>query len=784
MNKLLLIAFSNLKKKKGEAFTIGLLLALASLLIYASLSTLFNLDKNVALSYDNSNLADYEIILPSEMADTSISLLVEESAVTEIEINEGLHPGSAKFYYGDDFEKELEIGAYFFSIEDTYYISRITADVDMSSFPKNGIILTKYQEKAQGFKKGETVKIKFRDNTYEFEVVDFSEDGMVATPLNVGVSKLYISQEMYDILISENNDLQLITDVKTKCVEGTDGGTFEHSYMEKLYKAEPALGNSAFYSLSWDTMLYGVEMMPQISMMVILTFAILLILIVIAVICYNIRNFLEENMTTTGILKASGYTGKELNFSLTLQFAIITAVGSLLGVIVGISCSKPLGGAVAALMGVEWRVGPDMTAAIIAVLSVISLVSLIVLILGRRYNKIFVLDALRGGISTHNFKNNAVALDKSALSLPASLAFKGIFFEKGKSLSVALIMGFLSFTCCSSIFIYKNFGTSNESIMRMSGVEMRSIYVTGDTRYGELDPLSIEGVTDYIYGNNGDYTLRAGENESTANVDYWDDPSKLLFEQITEGRLPENEKEIVLAGSIKKELGVKIGDIVYIDNGETSCDYMVVGFDQKINHFGRKAMVTMDGIKRLVPTIEPAAVYLGIEEGKTFDNMQSILEEAYPNGIPTDGDSTMNSVISGVTYVMYLICLAFLVLTYIIVFFILYMIGKSRIIEQKKQLGIYKALGLTTSQLVYKNIIGIIPLVALGGLIGFGLTYVGANPLITLLFSAIGFGKATYPHTPALYVFVIALLILDAVIVTLVQSGKIRKIEPVKMIRE
>lgn len=783
MKKLLMIAMSNLKKKRGEAVTIGILIGFTALLLYVSFSTLFNLEKVEELSRQNSNLADYELILPLEIADEAEAIIVAEQDVIACERNTAAHSDGFKLLYGENYEKSLEATPDIYCIEDTFTISKITADYDINTFPENGIILTKYMEKAQGFKKGQTIKLELKDNTYEMVVVDFSEDAMTATPLNVSAAKYYVGKKMYDELMT-NSDIRSTCSIRAKIAEDVDRIAFEKNLMQKLYIEIPELGNSVFFSLNWVDMLHGVEMMPRISMVIILSFAIVLIFITIAVIWYNIKNFMDENMTNTGILKASGYTSLELNLSLTLQFAIVAIIGSLCGTCIGFAGFKPLGNAIAALSGIEWRMGPDPVSAVLAVAITAVVVTVIVLLLGRKYKKIFVLDALRGGISTHNFKRNHLPLNKSKLTLPAGLGIKSFLFDKGKNVSVVLVIAFLAFAACSGVFIYFNFGVSGDSILRMSGIEMRTVYVTGDTKYGELDPMTIEGVTDYLYGNNGDYTLRAGENESSCNVDYWDDPSKLTAEELVEGRLPENEKEIVLAGSIRKELGVDIGDIVYLDNGEKYCEFMVVGFDQKINHFGRKAMITMDGIRRLLPNVEPSALYIGIEEGQTYESMRAVVEKAYPNGSVNNGDSIMADTVSGVTNVMYLICLAFLIATYVVVFFILYMIGKSRIVEEKKQLGVYKALGFTTGQLVYKNVVSVIPVVTIGGALGILFTYVGINPLITLMFSAIGFGRSHYPHSLVWYVLVVVLMIVDAIIVTIVASSKIRKIEPVKMIQE
>lgn len=318
----------------------------------------------------------------------------------------------------------------------------------------------------------------------------------------------------------------------------------------------------------------------------------------------------------------------------------------------------------------------------------------------------------------------------------------------------------------------------------MTGVEITPVYVTGDTRYEEFNPVEIPGVKDVLYGSNADITLKANGYETTANMDFWDDPKKVAYEIVVEGRLPENDNEIVITGGVQKDLHAEIGDIIYLVSNDKTREYMLVGIDQKINHFGQKAMITLEGMKRLTPSAFPAAAYLTLEDGENYETMKERIGEAFPNAVINDGANTIDSVFGGIMNIVYIICFFFLVATYIVVSFILYMIGKSRIIEQKKELGISKAIGYTTGQLVFKNIVSIIPLVVVGSLLGMLLTYLFTNPLLSGMFYTIGFGKFSYPHFFLQYLVVIIFLIIDALAVTIIFSLRIRKIEPVKMIRE
>ena len=132
---------------------------------------------------------------------------------------------------------------------------------------------------------------------------------------------------------------------------------------------------------------------------------------------------------------------------------------------------------------------------------------------------------------------------------------------------------------------------------------------------------------------------------------------------------------------------------------------------------------------------------------------------------------------------MFLICVLFLLVTLLIVFLILMMVGKSRILEKKKQLGIYKALGFTTGALIRQNLISTVPVVFIGGVLGMIIAYYLINPVIGLCFAAFGITSCDFPISIGGFTIVVLGIVLESFLVTLLTSSKIRKIEPITMIR-
>lgn len=784
MNKLLLIAFSNLKKKKGAMFIIAILIAFSSFLSYISISTLTNLRENADRSYEYSNLADVEFVMPDLFDEQILSVLDNREEIAQMERNSCLAYQMSS-YKKTDSDGKNDFGVVIQNVQSEYEINKNTCDLDIKSFPENGIILSQYMSSTGAFQIGDPYILIIGDRTYHFEVVGFSENALFATPLNINMQIVFMSDKMYQTIEQDTRALAPnMYDYKIRLKSDISGDSFEKDVIAALTAKVPDLTNYSFCSVSWEVLYRGIIITPSIAMAIILVFAVLLMLIAISVIYYNIKNFMEENLPNIGILKASGYTSIELICSLLLEILSVTFLGIFAGLFAGFASAPLIGNLEASMMGILWRIGIDPLAALLASLLVLAMILTITLFLGRRYKSIFVLDALRGGIATHNFKKNHFPLETSGLPLLGNLGFKDIFYEKRKNICILVIVVFLTFASCAGVFIYQTFGSNSNNLLLLSGIEVSDIIVTTtETKYDELDLTTIEGIQDALYHNNMDITLMLNDKETTVDCDFWDAPEKLQNEMICEGRLPVNNNEIIISSLIANELDANVGDIVYVKENNKKIDYMIVGIDQKVNHLGRKAMMTFEGIHRYKPGIEPAGIYIVCKDGYDFDSLQDTLQTEFPSSTFGEGEKIISSLSSGVQTVMLMLCTLFLVTTLFIVFLVLMMVGKSRILEKKQQLGINKALGFTTKQLIRQNIISTVPVILLGGFIGMIFSYFMVNPILGICFTAFGIGSCNFPVHPLGFLIVVLGITLESLLVTLLTSAKIRDIEPINMIR-
>ena len=137
------------------------------------------------------------------------------------------------------------------------------------------------------------------------------------------------------------------------------------------------------------------------------------------------------------------------------------------------------------LLGLSWNQNPDVIVFAGTVFGICGIIAIYTLFLGRQYKKTSVLDALRGGINTHNYKKNVFPFDKSALPLSLTLALKETFGKFKSQIGVIVIMAILAFSAAMGFGIYENMGKDVDSLLRISGLDLPDADFAGDLSMGE-----------------------------------------------------------------------------------------------------------------------------------------------------------------------------------------------------------------------------------------------------------------------------------------------------------
>lgn len=783
MQTLFFIAKNNIKKKKGETGVLFFLITLATLLLYTSISVFSGMGTVLDKAYGLAHTPDLLFLAPIEKQKIS-GILSSQEEVAEYETSQVIWNQDVKYRMSKAEEKK-EMPFILGRIEEERKIGKTGNDIKQDS--KNEIFLPYYMKVSEKLHEGDEFYLTLGSKEYKFKIAGFVEDPLFATPLNINAYRSYISKVTMDRILKENNAVKssTYTEYKLRLKEGESSFDFDKKISAILTQKVPQLSQTVNLGLNWESMRGGDMVMSNISMSIILVFSLLLIVVVLIIIRFSIYNFMEMNRKNIGILQAAGYTSRQLTLSTILEMGMTTFGAVVVGILLGIAGSGIIGNFQGMMLGVHWSGKIHVPSIILTILIVFVVVLGVSWLCGRSCKKITVLESLRGGICTHNFKKNHFSFEKSRL--PKNLIFTGknLFNEKGKTVSIFCIVALLAFSACVGLGLYENFALGEEQLLKLVGAEAGNIGITGkDLEHVGKKMEHWDEVERVLYYNNISVHLESGNEETDIVCDVWKKPDQVKNEMVLEGRLPKYDNEIILSTNVAKILEVHTGDTIYVTGKGERLDYVVSGLDQKMNNMGLKAIMTEKGAKRLNETSYTTALYVYTKDGIDYDTISKKVLKNFSGVSVLDSKKQIENIMASVTLAMVAICIIFVLITIFVVTIVEVLLIRSKTIKEWKNLGIQKALGYTTRELIGQMMMTNLPVIAAGAVLGVVLSNFFMEPLVVACLSYCGIQKCPFSIHPIWMLVTVIGIIVVAIITSFLSSVKIRKIQPVQMLTE
>lgn len=784
MGTYLFIAKNNLKKKKSDAIVLLLLIAMSVILIYTGGSAIKNIGLVVDSKADEVNIADYLYITTDENADRLREIVKKYDSIENYEENDILNIPVAGYESADGKNKEF-----------TFLIARESEDREIGKIvtdesylmKENSIILPYSMETTEGFKVGDEFKLTINGVEYIFEIAAFNEDPMFATTMNISMYRCYISDERWNEILNSDESIKEKLRIECKMVyrEGANEDDFLKYIQDEF--TEGSVDNKdgiVDIGLQWSMMELGVTMVINVCMGIVVAFAILLVIVSIIILRFSVKTFIEDNLKNIGIMQASGYTSAKMRLVTMLEMFIVTVFGIILGITASVIFGKVVGSIIATMIGLRWNVSFDIGFCAMVIVIMAFIICAIAYRTSAIYKKIDVLSALRGGIHTHNFRKNSLPLENTRLPINMTLGLKSIFGNKLKNIGIVLIAVLLSFATCMSFAVYENFSRDKESMLDIIGMEGGDIQVvgTGMEECGEtLEKM--EGVECVKYNLVCEITMIYGDKQQNIGADAWRDVTKLENSSVIEGEMPSGDKEIVVSAVVRDTFGLEIGDIVYIkDKDSNYIDYVVVGFNQMVNNMGQRVCFSEDGLKRVFPDMSVVSLFVNIEDGYTFEQMSKNINNLYPEVSVINIKESVEDITTIVSMAMNVICILFVTITIVVVFLVVLLVIKGKVVKEKLNNGIYKALGYTTYDLIVQTTMSNVPVIIAGAIIGTVISIFTTDLAMSKIMSVFGIEKVNMTINPVWLVVTVVGMSLVAILVSVIISARIRKVEPVKML--
>lgn len=783
MYSLYFIAKNNLKKKKSDAAVLTGLIILAALLLYIGISTLSNMGKVVNKAYELTNAADWYMLNSAAAVENMEEIFENRNEIESFEKTPVYYVTQSGFIVNGE-KSESDYSFMLAPAEEERNISRLYPEYE-GVLSDDEILLPYYMKNALHVETGDKFCFVMDGRTYDFKVGGFHEDPLFANPMNVSTYKCYITGKRAEEIAAHESGVLSYMECKAKLKEGTDSNRFLMEISDEINEKLPETTQTFNFSFIWTSIRYGDTMSASIGMGVVLVFAVLLIGIALIITRFSIGNFCEMNIKNIGILRASGYKESQLLGSFVMEMFLVSMVGSIVGLCVSALAGSFLGRLMSSLVGLSWNRGFDFKSAAVVMAVCILVTMAVAWHSSRKCVKISILDALRSGIADHNFHKNYFPLEKSRQPLVMNLGLKSIFYAKAKNLGICLIVMLLGFVCCIGFGMYQDFAVDTDNMLKLVGMELGDVFYIGE----ELEEFGQEVETNpeverVLYAGNGNIKLVYGDKEVSVTCDFWDRPDLLKNEVILQGRAPEFDNEIMLSMVICEELDIELGDIVYVKGTGKEMDYILCGIDQKINNMGRKALMTTAGEERLNGSSTCSQLCVYGKEGVSDEELAKLLNDTYPQRKAMEAVKMSGESLKPINLVLKLLCAIFIAVTAFVVSLVVFLLLKTKIIREKKNYGVYKALGFTTGQLLMQTVLSSLPVIFLGALLGVMVCDFGAGPLVGICLRTIGIYQYQIKVDGSFKIITVVFITVTAFLVAVLTSIRIRKIQPVKLLTE
>ena len=760
MRKSVLIARSNLRRAKGQAAAIVVLILIAAVMLNLWLMLAMDYKANFDRHHDRLHDGHVTLAADSDTPEFRAFLTRElegDSRAAQFRLDSCMHMVAKFDYNGGELNSEM-----IFLDKDTALSRSIgRAEIVEEGGGSSGVYLPLLY-KTDEIALGKSIEISIGGNPVTYTVCGFFNGAMMGSH-NCAMMELVMTKDKYEELEALGYAPQAVL-CSVRLVDKSESQTFEADLKTAVSGQFP-----------------GVRYISQmICSAIVSAMAFFVLLIALIVIASNIINYIQVNMKDLGALKAVGYTSGQLVRSLLAQFLGVALAAALAGVGLSYALFPGLNAMMIQQTGIPYamRFLPLPFALTLAILG--SAVALAVWLAARRMRKIEPITALRAGLSTHNFKRNHVPLDKTGVPLDLALALKTTLSGVKHNVTIAATMLVLSLVVVFSGLMLENMIWDMEPFLNLIVGETADscINVQADVEDEFLAALLADSRVEKAYLYNSVAVGHVDGVELLATM--CDDFSKLNNQGVVfDGRFPKFDNEVAVAAKYAREQGLAIGDEMELTSNGRRASYLITGFTQVTNNLGKDCLLTRAGYERL-GALANTSYYLNLSGEADVAGFNGEIKERFGDGVNAviNIQSTVDAAAGVYVTLMTVIVVAILALSAVIIAFVLYLLVRTMLNRKNRDYGIMKALGFTTGQLVLQTALSFMPTTIASTAVGLTLCGFIINPLTAVFLSGIGIVKCTFTVPVGFIAAAGAGLVLFAFAILCLLSLRIGKITP------
>lgn len=740
MKKLILIVKSNLRRSKTQTVSIFVLVLLSSMLLNIWLILSFDYKENFWRCHDRLNAEHVTMVLDNSQDEFCHYLeetVKQQQNTSEYSIDKTFWMSGNISYNGGTLSSD------FFVLEKDMACTRLIGNYEITqdSELKSGIYLPMLFGIGTNYSVGDVIEISCANRVLSYTVCGFYNSAMTGSH-NCGMCAFLVTEDIWEELEREEF-IPSSTLLSVRLYDKSQSEFYEAAIKNAVSRQFPSI---QALSNSWVVVSQSRYISQMICSGIVSAMACLVIIISLVVIASGITNDIRENMKKLGVLKAAGYTGRQLTGIFYIQFLGLTFIGGVAGIALSYCLFPAVNEMMVSQTGIPYQIHFLFQPFVITFLVLGGTSVFVIYLSSRTLKRIDVITALRQGMETHNFKKNYFPLIHTRLPLQTALALKTTFSGAKKNITVCITMLLLSLVMVFSGVMIQNVIFDIQPMINLIVGEVADscVSVKAEREAEFLEMLYKDDRVEKVYLYKDIEVRHVGH--IALNLIVTDDCTKINNQNLyVEGRFPKFDNEMLLGAKYAREQGLKIGDEITLTADGNSADYIICGFTQTSNYLGKDCLMLRSGYHR-IGTLPYLSYYINTAKGTDINTLNKELTETLGNDIEyiVNVEDAMTGTISVYVSVIIMIVIVILILSVIIIAFVLFLLVRTLLAHKKRDYGVLKALGFTTRQLIFQTALSFMPAVLLSLTVGLIISILIINPLIALFLRGIGMVKCTF----------------------------------------
>jgi len=778
-----MMAKANISKMKIQGIILAVLLLISSLMLNIGLMLAINFQGFLGNMTLELNTSDAFYTLPYSRLTNDVRSRIEgHEQILSLDVYDGIIV-TAEI---TDWRSGSQTTIFFRNREVSQAVSRWKLVSDILDNVQNPVFIPYGFSTTGIFSLGDQMEMTVNNIPLTFTVAGFTEDILFSNAADMQFA-FYVTRQMYAELLQifeQYHAAILFADIY-------GGQRNVELFIHEIFNEGMALGIDSslqFITRTYEMLVGGRILLPSILSIMVIVFAFIIVVVCLTMIRFRISNSIEEDMPAIGSLKATGFTSWQIRAGLLGQYLMVALFGAFAGVPLSYVVQPFIRGVIAMQTGLFWQQGLDIPLNIIAIGVIALVVLVLVLICSRKIRSIDPVVAIRGGMTGHSFRRNRLPLDKTTLPLNFALGSKAMFQNIGQSVALFIAFTVIAFTGVFFVGMRHMATAQSDEYMALTGVELSDVIIElspgADSCYVRDMIMTMSGVTQAAFVDSSHIMIN-GEN-TVAYI--MDDFSMKVNPSVYRGRYPVHRNEIALSGIASDSLNIGIGDIVHI--GLQNAPFVVTGITQgqgavATNGVGASINITTKGMNDIVSDFSQLRLGVYLEECVDVNAFMIEVSAMFESEIvsTTNWRDMLEDGNALITSILLLLSTAMLGFAAAVILLVLYFMVGAVIIRRHRHLGIQKAMGYTTFELMRQvSVSFILPLIA--GIISGAMFMVFTfNRITALVMTPLGVRQANF-DVPYLWVALTGLaLAVISYATILIITGRIRKISAYDLVR-